>query len=485
MDLSTSAVIKLLGPKIPMILKTVAWHSLGFSKTSTKWDLKTELVIHVLRSIIDSPYQRPISVQQKASILIRDQVVKGRMWISRVKVYAPPEDDIRQALFETIEQMQTGDEVYTKPEFQTVEAEWTGYRPNVDKDSPELSLPEEERYKKLMHDVHSNVTILYFHGGGYYLLDPASHRPVVTRLAKLTGGRALSIRYRLAPQNPFPAPLLDALLSYLYLLYPPPGSFHEPVSPSNIVFTGDSAGGNLSLVLLQLILHLHRTIPNGQTPTLKFHGKDVAIPIPAGIATISPWLDITHSLPSLEKNAKYDYLPRPMPTFVTASPPCDIWPSNPPRADMYCDGSALMHPLVSPLAAMHWKMAPPVFIGCGEEMLADEDAVFAKRLVKQGVKVVWEQYEAMPHCFAMLFPGHPGGRMFFAELAKFIKMVAEKPSEVNAQGHWVTARKLQRVEVDVAALTKLEDEEVLAMMKLAQDRRIKRFARDGMALAKL
>lgn len=483
MDLSASAAIKLLGPKVPLILKTVAWHSLGFSETSTKWDLKTEVIIHVLRSIINSPYQRPISVQQKASI--RDPGVKGPTWISRVKVGPPPEDDIRHALFEAIDEMRTGDEAYTKPEFQTVEAEWTGYRPNVGKDSPELSLPEEERYKKLMHDVHNDVTILYFHGGGYYLFDPASHRPVVSRLAELTGGRALSIRYRLAPQNPFPAPLLDALLSYLYLLYPPSGSFHEPVSPSNIVFAGDSAGGNLSLVLLQLILHLHRTAPNGQTPIFKFHGKDVTIPIPAGIATISPWLDITHSLPSIEENVKYDYLPQPSPTFASACPPCDIWPSNPPRVDIYCDGSALVHPLVSPLAAMDWKMAPPVFIGCGEEMLADEGALFAKRLVKQGIKVVWEQYEAMPHCFAMLFQGHPSGRMFFTEWAKFIKMVADKPSEVNTQGHWVTARKLQRVEVDIAALTKLDDDEALAMMKQAQDRRIKRLDREGKALSRL
>ena len=466
-----------------MILKTVAWHSLGFSETSTKWDLKTELVIRVLRSIIESPHQRPISVQQKASI--RDPGVKGPTWISRVKVGAPPEDDVRQALFKTIDEMRTGVEVYTKPEFQTVEAEWTGYRPDADKHSPELSVPEEERYKKLMHDVRSVVTILYLHGGAYYLLDPASHRPVVSRLTKLTGGRALSVRYRLAPQNPFPAPLLDALLSYLYLLYPPPGSFHEPVSPSNIAFMGDSAGGSLSLALLQLILHLHRTAPNSQTPTLKFHGKDVAIPVPAGIATISPWLDATRSLPSLEKNAKYDYLPRLSPALATAFPPCDIWPSNPPRVDIYCDGSAMVHPLVSPLAAMDWKMAPPVFIGCGEEMLADEGAMFAKRLAKQGVKVVWEQYEAMPHCFAFLLQGHPGGSMFFAESAKFIKMVVEKASEVSTHGHWVTARKLQRVEVDVAALTKLEDEEVLTLMKHAQERRMKRWDQEGKTLSRL
>jgi len=325
MDLSASALIKVLGPKVLMILKTVAWHSLGFSETSTKWDLKTELVIHLLRSIINSQHRLTISVQQKASI--RDPGVKGRMWISRVKISTPPEDDIRQALFKTIDEMQTGDQVYTKPEFQTVEAEWTGYRPNVGKDSPEPSLPEEERYKKLMHDVHSDVTILYFHGGGFSMFDPASHRPVVLRLSKLTGGRAFSVRYHLAPQNPFPAALLDALLSYLYLLYPPAGSFHEPVSPSNIVFTGDSAGANLSLVLLQLILHLHRTAPNDQTPTLKFHGKDVAIPIPAGIAAISPWLDITYSLPSQEKNASTITSlhlftdPAPLPRPAISGPP--------------------------------------------------------------------------------------------------------------------------------------------------------------------
>lgn len=483
MDLSTGAAIKLLRPKIPMILKTVAWHSLGFSETSTKWDLKTELLIHVVRSIINSPHQRPISVQQKASI--RDPGVKGPMWISRVKFGAPPEDDVRQALFKTIDEMRTGDEIYAKPEFQTVEAEWTGYRPNVDKESPEPLIPEEERYKKLMQDVHSEVTILYFHGGGFYLLDPAIHRPVVSRLAELTGGRALSIRYRLAPQNPFPAAILDALLSYLYLLYPPPGSFHDPVSPSNIVFAGDSAGGNLSLALLQLILHLYRTAPEGQTPTLKFHGKDVAIPIPAGVATISPWFDVTHSLPSIEKNAKYDFLPPPSFSHATTFPPCDIWPAKPPRVDIYCDGSAMIHPMVSLLAAMDWKMAPPVFIGCGEEMLADEGAVFAKRLAKQGVKVMWEQHEAMPHCFAMMLEGTPGSNMFFAELAKFIRMVTEKPSEVNIQGHWVTVKSLERVEVDIAALTKLEDEEVLALMKQGQERRIKGWDREGKALPRL
>jgi acetyl esterase/lipase len=293
------------------------------------------------------------------------------------------------------------------------------------------------------------------------------------------------VRYRLAPQNPFPASLLDALISYLYLLYPPPGALHEPIPSSKIVFAGDSAGGNLFLALLQLILQLHRTAPSGQTPTVKFHGKDVEIPIPAGVAGNSPWMDVTRSFPSIEGNAKYDYVPPPSHSAALTFPQCEIWPAKPPRVDIYCDGNAMLHPLVSPLAARDWKGAPPVFIGCGEEMLADEDAAFAQKLVKQGVTVVWEQYEAMPHCFAMMLEGHKGGNMFFDEWAGFIKTAVEKPGDLKTRGTIVTPKKLVRKSVDIATLRSWSEDEVLKMMKNAQDNRLKGFETEAKALPKL
>ena len=70
-------------------------------------------------------------------------------------------------------------------------------------------------------------------------MDPATHRPLTKLIAKLTGGRVYSVRYRLAPQNPFPSALLDALVSYFTLLYPPPGAVHDAVASENIVFGGD------------------------------------------------------------------------------------------------------------------------------------------------------------------------------------------------------------------------------------------------------
>ena len=472
MDLNASQAIRLLVPKIPFIIKIVTWHVLGLSKTSTKWDLRMELAVLFIRSLLINDHPRSISAQQKGST--GDSAVKGPMWISRVKAEAPPEDDMRQAVFGAIDSMKAGGETYTKPEYKSIEAEWTGYRSNVSKDAPEPSLSEPEKFKKLMSDTKSNVTILFFHGGAYYLLDPASHRVPVSKLAKRTGGRALSVRYRLAPQNPFPAALLDALLMYLYLLHPPAGALHEPVPASNIVFAGDSAGGNLSFALLQLILQLHRSAPAGQTPTIKFHGNDVPIPIPAGVSSHSPWFDITRSMPSLEANAAYDYLPPPSATPANF-PPCAIWPAAPPRAEIYCDGSAATHPLVSPLAAGDWAGAPPAFIGCGEELLADEDAAVAARLARQGVTVAWEQFEAMPHCFAMIFEAHGAGPLFLDKWAAFVKAAVDDPARLKTKGTWTMAKKLQRKEVDVVALAKMEDDEVFRLMNEAKEKLIKRF----------
>jgi acetyl esterase/lipase len=285
----------------------------------------------------------------------------------------------------------------------------------------------------------------------------------------------MSVRYRLAPQNPFPAALLDAFTSYLSLIYPPEGAPHGAVPASNIIFSGDSAGGNLALALLQLLLILHRSAGKGQVPKIDFNGKLVDIPLPGGAAVDSPWLDITRSMPSIHANAKYDYLPLPKDMDdVWAYPACDAWPSDPPRVELFCDGSASCHPLISPLAALDWKDSPPVYITCGEEMLADEDKVVAQRMARQGVPVVWEQYEGMPHCFALFLDHLPSAKMTFESWTSFAKDAVEKKS-VTTKGTFITAKKFKREDIDVTQLTELKDEDVVRTIKETRDRRIKSF----------
>lgn len=69
----------------------------------------------------------------------------------------------------------------------------------------------------------------------------------------------------------------------LYLIRPPEGASHLPVNPAHIVVAGDSAGGGLTIALLQVL-------------------RDCGLPLPAGAALISPWCDLTHSFPSIHVN---------------------------------------------------------------------------------------------------------------------------------------------------------------------------------------
>jgi acetyl esterase/lipase len=477
MESSPSALLKLLVPKVPFILKTALQHSLSMSPTSSKWDLRTSITINILRDML-GPKSPPSSILKVQGMTTKDAGVKGKVWASKVKLASPEEDDVRQMLFKAIADMGTGDEQWTKPDTRPLEAEWNGYRAGARDDEAEpAGMSEQEKYDAMMKETTSKTTILYFHGGAMYLLDPATYRPTTSKLARESGGRVFSVRYRLSPQNPFPAALLDCFTAYLSLLHPPPDAPHAPIPANEIVFGGDSAGGTCCTALLQLLLQIHRSAPAGQTPTVKFHGKEVPIPLPAGVAMTSPWLDVTRSLPSIEEAVVYDYLPPPSATENRTILPDAAWPASPPRADLYCEGSALLHPLVSPLAAKDWTNAPPLFFSVGQEMLRDEDAVLAQRAVAQGVTVVWREFEAMPHCFAMLLESCNGSPMHYKESGAFCRDVVE--GKVGASnGVFIVAKTLERREVDVkSGLTGITDEEVQEYMKKGKERIETKFAR--------
>ena len=117
------------------------------------------------------------------------------------------------------------------------------------------------------------------------------------------------------------------------------------------------------------------------------------MPLPAGVAVNSPWVDITHSSPSCNANQDFDYLPSMDVQLVMEPrrPRCAAWPSDPPRSTLYAEDALVMHPLVSPLLAASWAGAPPVWICTGRELLADEDKFTAAKLHGDGDTVVFEE----------------------------------------------------------------------------------------------
>ena len=481
-------LFKFLAPQIPGLLSAAAWHTVGMTETSSKWDLRSTLTIQVLRNMMSGNGNggKPPSIAKVQATTLKDPGIKGKIWVAKATVRAPkPSDEsLREAVFQAIDDMKDGDITYTRPDLADTEVEWTGFRADAGKNEVLPECSEEEKYKRMMSEPTrtSSTTILYFHGGAYYLCDPATHRTLCSRLAKESHGRVLSARYRLAPKAAFPAQLLDAFMLYLSLLYPPPGSMHEATAARDIVLAGDSAGGNLSFALLQLILQLHRTTQN---PTVKFHGATVAVPLPAGVTANSGWFDISRAMPSLLSNAKYDYLPPPKSDDTLSKFPADaIWPATPPRGDLFCDLTLLDHPLVSPLAAESWEGAPPLWLCTGEEMLTDEDCVVTVRATSQGVKVQFEQYEAMPHCFAMLIPSLATADRCMRSWGDFCQRCVEEPASVQTKGTFVHAKTGKEDDVDVSKVTSLTLEEAKALMREAKIKRLSGYENEGKAMPK-
>jgi len=177
------------------------------------------------------------------------------------------------------------------------------------------------------------------------------------------------------------------------------------------------------------------------------------------VATNSPWLDMVRISPSLRANAAFDYLPaQNAPDRRRA--PCAAWPASPPRKAMYADDALLAHPLVSPLTARAWAGAPPFYVCTGWELLADEDRYFAAKLARDRVPVTFEEYEAMPHCFALVCSHLAVARRCMASWAGFIRRAVEDPDHTETRFTCVRARSGEEVAMEPEGVSPYSEEEM-------------------------
>jgi monoterpene epsilon-lactone hydrolase len=123
--------------------------------------------------------------------------------------------------------------------------------------------------------------ILHLHGGWFNLGSANAYRHLVGQIAARAGVQAFVPDYRLAPEHPFPAATEDVLACYRALA----GS-----GIRRIAITGDSAGGNLALILASRV--------SGEA----FSANATLV----GIALLSPVTDLTLSGASYETRAEAD-----------------------------------------------------------------------------------------------------------------------------------------------------------------------------------
>lgn len=117
-------------------------------------------------------------------------------------------------------------------------------------------------------------------------------------------------------------------------------------------------------------------------------------------------------------------------------------------------------------------------------MLADEIKIVAAKAAKQGVKVVSEQWEAMPHCFAMILVGTPMSKRCNNDWTDFCKSVVEG-KEIETKGLWFQAKTGREKDVDVEGLAVLDDCEVKVRMNGAREARHVGKEGEGKLLPKL
>ena len=371
----------------------------------------------------------------------KERPLRELLWVCKTSFPLPGDRDVQETFIRATHNLGGGMANFVLEQTDCVHVEWLGHRSSHSQPVSHGSALPEATYDALLKDTSNETTILYLQGGGFVYMDipllyfafftnhgprqgaPWTNRTIPSALVRRTGSKICQVDYRLAPQNPFPAALFDTFVAYLSLLVPPKGSLHAPVRASRIVLAGESSGGNLCLALIQLLLHLIR---NG-TRNLMFNGTDVPLRLPAGVSLLSGYCDQTECMPSRTSMRHIDYACRQPPHTMPNFPSDSIWPTHPPRFSAYCETTALAHPLISPMSAKNWTGCPPMWLACGQEHVVDSNRIVARRASKQGVKVMWEEYEGMPHVFPQLprMEATPQAVRCLTGWSNFIKHCAE------------------------------------------------------------
>lgn len=221
--------------------------------------------------------------------------------------------------------------------------------------------------------------VLYLHGGAYTAGGLDYAKGFGALLASETRLRVFCAAYRLAPEYKYPAALNDAYTAYRYLL-------ERGYAPEHIALAGESAGGGLAL---GLALRL----------------RDEGIPLPAGIACISPWTDLTFSGASYRNNVYRD------PSLIRESLAYSVI--------AYAAGHEY-EPYVSPVYGEYSGFPPCLFFAGSDEILLSDAKTVHYDLLRAGIPSELIVENGMWHVYPLY--GTPEGKRALVQMSSFIRV---------------------------------------------------------------
>ena len=241
------------------------------------------------------------------------------------------------------------------------------------------NVPEDTAERLL---TENREVVLQLHGGGYIGKIKNAYRDFAVLYAKMPGERAvLSVDYRVAPEDPYPAALEDAYAAYQWLL-------EMGCRGSQIILAGDSAGGGLALALC---LYL----------------KDKGEPLPKKLVLMSPWTDLAATGDSYETNFEKD------PLFGNTT-------DSMIYSNAYYGENNPKTPYISPLYGDYEGLPPMLFQVGGAEMLLSDSARAAKKAKAAGCEVQLTIYDEMFHVFQLGMKKMKESREAWREVEEFL-----------------------------------------------------------------
>lgn len=228
------------------------------------------------------------------------------------------------------------------------------------------------------HLTDEETVIVYFHGGGYTLCSPDTHRSL-TQLLALDAGMVVYVpEYRLAPEHAYPAQLDDAQAFVTSLE-------SQGIDVRKMVFAGDSTGAHLAL-------------------TLAMHRRDLGQSMPRSLVLISPCVDWTLA----------DLPTRSQDSLLTVG-----WVTW--TRDGYVSPALRSTALVSPIHADLHHLPPILIQSSSKELFCLEAQRLYSGLLAANVLVTWQEWQGLWHDFQMHAALVPEGRDAVRRMARFVR----------------------------------------------------------------
>ena len=225
-----------------------------------------------------------------------------------------------------------------------------------------------------------DAVLLYLHGGGFVIGSLDSHRHLVSEAGRAAKALTLALDYRLAPEQPFPAAVEDAVAGYRFLLA-------RGYKPERVAIAGDSAGGGLVVSAMIAI-------------------RDAGLSQPACGWCISPWVDLEALGETMSTKASAD------PTVQKAGI-LDM-------ARLYLNGADPRLPLAAPIYANLAGLAPLLIQVGAMETLLDDAIRLAKIAGASDVRVDLQIWPEMIHVWHLFHPELKAGLRAIEQGGSFV-----------------------------------------------------------------